>query len=63
MESEFVIQFKKDHPDVFEKIQAQDHAWRAIVREHNKRARELNKKKLEALGFKESDIQEVLKKE
>ena len=51
--------WKAQNKTLFKKIQGQDNAWRAIVREHNKRARDLNRKKLEMLGFKQVDLDKL----
>lgn len=48
------------HPELFRKIQDQEHAYRAILQSHNKWAKETNRKRLEAMGFKDSDLREVL---
>lgn len=54
--------WKARDPALFTKIQSQSHQYRAVLREHNKRARELNKKRLEMLGFKEADVKAVFEK-
>src|ERR1041385_670603 len=43
--------FALEHPDLFQRIQGQAHSYRAIVREHNRRAKEMNLRQLKTIGF------------
>ena len=52
--------FAADNPTLFNRIQNQSHAWRAIVQEHNKRAKEMNKRQLKALGFDDDALRQTL---
>lgn len=52
--------FARDHPALFKRIQGQAHAYRAIVQEHNKRAKEMNQRQLKALGFDEEALRQTL---
>lgn len=52
--------FARDHPTLFKRIQGQAHAYRAIVQEHNRRAKEMNQRQLKALGFDEKTLNDTL---
>lgn len=52
--------FARDHPALFKRIQGQAHAYRAIVQEHNKRAKEMNQRQLKALGFDEDTLRKTM---
>ena len=58
-EAKILIQFSIDHPELFKKIQGSANAWRAIVLEHNKAAIDINRKRLEALGFTDKDLEAI----
>jgi hypothetical protein len=53
-------QFAHDHPALFKRIQGQANSYRAIVQEHNKRAKEMNKKQLKTLGFDDEAIRQTM---
>ena len=55
--------FAHDHPDLFKRIQGQAYSYRAIVREHNRRAKEMNLRQLKTLGFDEDSIKKTLETE
>ena len=57
-----ILKFQKANPDLFDKIQGQSHAYRAIVRKHNEWARDTNRKRLEALGFSKEDAAKAFEK-
>lgn len=50
-------------PELFKKIQKQSHLYRAILETHNKKAREHNKKILDALGYDSTTVEGLYKKE
>ena len=52
--------FAREHPALFQRIQNQEHAYRAIVQEHNKRAKEMNQRQLKALGFDEESLRKTM---
>ncbi len=52
--------FARDHAALFKRIQGQAHSYRAIVQEHNKRAKEMNLCQLKALGFDEDSLRKTM---
>jgi len=52
--------FARNNPELFKRIQGQAHSYRAIVQEHNKRAKEMNKKQLKTLGFDDEAIRQTM---
>lgn len=54
-----LVKFATEQPELFKKIQGQSHSYRAIVQTHNKKALEINKKQLEALGYDEKTVRQV----
>src|ERR1041384_6828416 len=46
-------------PALFRRIQNQEHSYRAIVREHNKQAREMNLRQLRALGYDDETLRRL----
>jgi hypothetical protein len=52
--------FSRGNPELFKRIQGQAHAYRAIVQEHNRRAKEMNKKQLKTLGFDDEALKQTL---
>lgn len=58
-ETKTLTDFATSNPELFKKIQGQSHAYRAIVQSHNKKALEINKKQLEALGYDEKTVRQV----
>jgi len=52
--------FARDHAALFKRIQGQAHSYRAIVQEHNKRAKEMNLRQLKALGFDEDSLRKTM---
>ena len=52
--------FARDHAALFKRIQGQAHSYRAIVQEHNKRAKEMNLRQLKALGFDEESLRKTM---
>ena len=52
--------FAKDHAAVFKKIQAQEHSYRALIQEHNARAKAMNRKQLQTLGFDDDTLKQTL---
>ena len=55
--------FALEHPDLLKRIQGQAHSYRAIVREHNRRAKEMNLRQLKTIGFDEESIKQTLQSE
>jgi hypothetical protein len=55
--------FAHDHPDLFKRIQGQALQYRAILREHNRRAKEMNLRQLKTIGFDEESIKQTLQSE
>jgi len=55
--------FAHDHSELFKRIQGQANAYRAIVREHNRRAKEMNLRQLKTIGFDEQSIKQTLDSE
>ncbi len=58
-----VTEWSTAKPELWQKIQGQSNAWRAIVRTHNAWAKDQNKKKLDMMGFKKKDLEAVMKNE
>ena len=54
-----LMKFAVANPELYKKIQGQSNSYRAIVRTHNKKALEVNKKQLQALGYDEETIKQV----
>jgi hypothetical protein len=52
--------FSREYPDLFKRLQGQSHAYRAIVQEHNKHAKEMNQRQLKALGFDEESLRKTM---
>lgn len=55
-ETSAIATFAKEHMALFNKLQGQEHSYRAIVRTHNKAAKEMNTKVLKTLGFDETTV-------
>ena len=58
-----LVEFAKAKPELFGKIHGQFLAYRKIVQEHNKKAKEVNRRQLEALGYEKGEIESMLPKE
>lgn len=58
-ESAAVIAFAEQHPQLFRKIQGQYHELRATVTDYNKTAIKNNRKRLEAMGFTDEDLEHL----
>jgi len=58
-EAEKLTAFAAQEPELFKRIQGQYHQLRGTVEEYNKQARQYNKKKLEAMGFTDEDLQNL----
>ena len=48
--------FVRGHPTLAKKIVNQKNAWRAIVLEHNKQAKEMFKKQMKSLGYTDEQL-------
>jgi len=55
-EQEVLEGFARGHPDLAKKIINQKNAWRAIVLEHNKQAKEMFRKQMKSLGYTDEQL-------
>lgn len=53
-------EFALNHAALFKRIQGQALSYRAIIREHNRRAKEMNLRQLKTIGFDEQSIKDSL---
>src|SRR4051812_24691732 len=53
-------EFALNHAALFKRIQGQTLSYRAIIREHNRRAKEMNLRQLKTIGFDEQSIRDSL---
>jgi len=58
-ENAAIVEFAETHPVAYRKMHRQFLAYRAIVRAHNKKAVEVNRKQLKALGYGQSEINQM----
>lgn len=56
-----LAEFAAKRPALVAKIKKQSDAYRAVIEAYNKRAREVNRRQLQALGYTEAELPEQLR--